>query len=176
VSGCKLLLVTVSLALTTRAMADEPLAVPQATTCSFSGSVCATRDAATVIVWRKLANGHRKTLWRAPGAGANLQVADDGLSLVEIQPWANLVERSAGPPTIILTFFRPDGPPVRVRLGEMIRNVAALPLTVSHRRWARTLGYDGRGHFQVDTVEGRRILFDPQTGRAIVIKGLPLTR
>lgn len=166
-SGNGFLCVTASLALGTAAMADQPLAVPATTVCSSSGLVCATRGPAGATVWRKLRGGTKKMLWRAPTRGTNLRVADDGLSLVDVQPWANLVERDAGPGTTIFTFFRPDGPPVRVSLGDMIRDIPALPRTVSHRSWARTFGYDGRGHFQVDTVEGRRILFNPGTGRPV---------
>lgn len=94
-------------------------------------------------------------------------VADDGRSFIEVQPWANLVEPDAGADTVIFTFHRPGSTPVYVRLGAMIRNVSALPATVSHKSWARTFGYDGHGRFQVDTVEGHRIRFDPATGRPV---------
>lgn len=151
----------------TPALADQPLGVPPSTVCSLSGSVCASREATGVAIWRKLPRGVRRPLWRAPTRSANFQVADDGLSLVDIQPWANLVEMNAGRGTTIFTFYRPRAAPVSVTLGQMIRNVAALPRTTSHRNWARTFGYDGLGHFQVDTVEGRRILFDPRTGRPV---------
>jgi hypothetical protein len=86
---------------------------------------------------------------------------------VEVQPWANLVQPDAGPDTTMFTFFRPGHPPVRVKLGEMIRDVAALPRTVSHRRWARTFGYDQDGRFHVRTIENRHIIFDPRTGHPI---------
>lgn len=154
-----------ALALSAPAAADQPRGVPASTVCSLSARVCATRGPSAVTVWRKGPGGARQDLWRAPSRGETFQVADDGRSLVEVQPWANLVDSDAGPETVIFFFHRPGARPVPVRLGDMIRNVAALPRTVSHRSWARSFGYDGRGHFQIDTAEGRRILLDPATGR-----------
>lgn len=119
-----------------------------------------------MTVWRALPAGRRRTLWVAGTRAARFEVADDGRSLVAVQPWANLVEANAGPATTMLTFYRPNAAPVPVSLGEMIRDVPALPRTVSHRHWATMLGYDGR-YYIVDTVEGRTIRFDPHSGRPV---------
>ena len=152
------------------ALADAPLGPAPAVTCSLSGRVCATREPArgTVLVWRKTAGGQRQPLWRATTRGSKLQVADDGRSLVELYPGSNLLDAAAGPDTTVLTFHRPNQAPTRVALAQVIRNPAALPRTVSHRRWARAYGYDGRGRYLLETVEGRQLLFDPQTGRPTV--------
>lgn len=152
------------------AHADAPPAPAPMTICSLSARICATREPArgTVLVSRRSPGGQSRPLWRAPTRGQNLQVADDGRSLVEFYPGSNLLELGAGRGTTVLTFHRPGVPPVRVTLGEVVRNPAGLPRTTSHRQWASTYGYDGRGHYLLETAEGRRFLFNPQTGRPVI--------
>ncbi len=145
--------------------ADAPLAPPLMRVCSLDGTACASRDPSgrMATVWRKAAN-RRSAKWRVRIASPRLDVSDDGRALVEIYPGLTLLDPDAGPATIVLVFHRPDRQPVSVRLRDVIANIARLPSTASHRQWARAFGFDGRGSFLLETVEGRSIRFDPASG------------
>lgn len=151
------------------AVADAPLAAPPTTVCSLSGKVCASRDARAhgVVIWRRLPRAGRRDLWQAPTSLANAQVADDGRSLVAAYPGANLLDADAGPTTPVLTFHRPGRSPVVVTLGQIVANPGELPCAASHRLWVRAYGYNGRGGYVVDTIDGRHLIYDPASGQLI---------
>lgn len=151
------------------AWADAPPAAPAATVCSLSGEVCATREPASrsTVVWRRLPRGGRATLWRAGVLPVNIQVSDDGRTLVELYPGSNLLDARAGPGAVVLTFHHADRAPATVRLDQVIARPEALPRTESNRLWANAYGFDAAGRYVLETAEGRRFLFDPATGRPI---------
>ncbi|WP_420138367.1 hypothetical protein [Sphingomonas sp.] len=147
--------------------ADAPPSPSLATVCSRANRTCATLagDHRSALIWRKGAGGKRLPLWKTPVDSPRISVADNGRSLVEIYPGLTLLDRSAGPDTVVLVFHRPRAIPVRVRLSEVVARPAQLPKTISHRQWARGYGFDDTGSFVLDTVEGRHIRFDPATGK-----------
>ena len=148
------------------ALADVPLVPAPATTCSLGDSACALRtaDGHTAVIWRRGAHGARLDVWRAAIVSPRLLVADDGRSLVELYPGLNLLDGAAGAATVVLVFHRPGSRPMPIRLGDVIDQPSRLPATASHRQWARTYRYDGRGSFVLMTAKRRSIRFDPATG------------
>jgi hypothetical protein len=151
----------------TIAAADSPPVPPRTLTCSLANRACAalSPDHRSAIIWRKGARGTRTGLWTAHIVSPYLAVEDSGDAMVELYPGLTLLSMEAGPETIVLVFHRRGAVPVRIRLSDVIKYPSRLPKTVSHRHWANAMGFNGRGSFVLDTVEGRYIRFDPATGR-----------
>lgn len=151
------------------AVADAPLAPPPTIVCSLSGKICASREAQvqSVVIWKRLPQAGRRNLWRAPISLANAQVADDGKSLVAAYPGANLLDADATLATPMLTFYRPGQSPVVITLGQIVTDPSVLPKTVSHRLWVRAYGYNARGDYVVNTVDGRQLIYNPANGHPI---------
>ena len=148
------------------ATADAPRATASGVVCSLNGRFCAfrTRDARSVEIRRHTGKSMLK-FWRANVVSPRLLVGDDGRSLVEIRPDLNLVDQWANACTIVLIFHRADSTAAPLRLRDISIDPARLPITISHRAWARAYGYDGRNSFIVETHDGRRLHFDPATWR-----------
>ena len=143
----KRLAIAYTLLVATPAWSDAPLAPPPAQVCSLNGVACASRDpnGRSAIVWRRGSGGTRIGVWRARITSPQLQVSDDGRSLVELYPGLNLLDPGAGPDTVVLVFHRPGLPPIAWRLRDVVVRPADLPKTVSHRQWASAYGFDGKG-------------------------------
>jgi hypothetical protein len=134
--------------------------------CSLNGRFCAFRigDARSVEIRERTGKSMRRA-WRANVVSPHFVIGNNGRSLVEIGPGLNLVDRDAKGSTTVLTFHRPGGTVAPLRLRDISLDPARLPVTASHRAWARAYGYDGRGSFVVETHDGRSLRFDPATGR-----------
>jgi predicted SnoaL-like aldol condensation-catalyzing enzyme len=54
-----------------------------------------------------------------------------------------------------------------VKLGDLLKDQSSLKRTVSHCLWGSYLGLDAKGHYVVETVEGRKLVFDVTTGKPV---------
>lgn len=112
-----------------------------------------------------LAQGERDLLWRVTGWYAHpTLISNDGRSLVRFGPWA------ARPITeeLALAFYR-DGEEIkRYVVADLIKDENSVQRTVSHYTWqAQDNEWPGKiedGHFQLRTIEGKRVTFDLETG------------
>jgi len=66
--------------------------------------------------------------------------------------------------TVVVTFYRKGEVVRKVRISDVIRELANLELTASHYRWGRMEGFDADGHFVIRTVEDRALAFDVDDG------------
>ena len=159
-----LLLVVFARLMAGAAMADAPPLAPGSRICSAGRHVCASGDAATrrTSIWKRAA-GAGRPIWSIAGLHSDLLLADDGSSVVTF-PAGFLLGAAPQPSETALMFHRPGRAPVSYTLGQLVAAPAKLPRSVSHRLWLRSADYTASGLFAVETVEGRRYLFDPRTG------------
>ncbi len=65
---------------------------------------------------------------------------------------------------VMLYFFREGKLINYVTLDQLIKDPENLQRTVSHIYWGNYLGFDEEGHYVLETVENRKIVFDVKTG------------
>jgi hypothetical protein len=155
------------------AAADEPLAKPwPKTVCSANSSYCAVMDPASWTTEVRIGEAG-EVLWSMAGwfrlaalsdDGQTLVAGYDGQTLVAGYDGMNLLPLDYSPDLVILTFYRRGAPVAEVTLDDVIDDFAALERTVSHYLWGHYLGFDQRGRYLIETVDGRNTAFDPTTG------------
>ena len=145
-------------------LGDEPLAAPSLKTeCSPSGDICAEMDPERGTTVFRQADGNHAVLWKMPGWFRVAFVADDGKHLVTGYDGSNLLARR-DPNETMLDFWN-EGRLLRsVSLKELLPDLNRLEQTVSHWYWGYYVGFDPNGQFVVETVDGKRHLYDVSTG------------
>lgn len=146
---------------------DQPLPQP-ATHTSFSANKawCAVSDLEkSVTRVHRVSNGRpADARWQIAGWHRHIDVSDDGEYLVIGYDGWNLLPRDYDKDMIMLSIYCKGHLVRAIRLRELIRRFWRLRRTVSHYHWGTFSGFDGRGGYLVETVEGR-LVFDLATGR-----------
>ncbi|MGH2360563.1 MAG: hypothetical protein ACRDGM_08485 [bacterium] len=151
--------------------ADEPLPAPQTYTIYSNNkrfqAVLDAQRLVTTIYRVAISKGEPAAkLWEMPGWFRVAALADDGEHLVTGYDGGNLLRMHDTDDETMLTFYRKGSPIRRVPLREIIPDRKVLRRTVSHYLWGSCRGFDAKGRFLVQTVDGREIAYDPMTGRA----------
>ena len=95
----------------------------------------------------------------------NLHVSDDGLHVVTGYNGLNLLPmKFVASDLVVLTFWREGAVVRRIRLGEVFADLSVLEPTISHYNWGGTRGFNSSGLFELWTVDGRVLEYDPETG------------
>ena len=119
------------------------------------------------VVYAVDRSGRPVPLWEIPGWFRVAMLSNDGASLVTGYDGSNLLDQGFSPEDIMLTFYHRGRLTTVIRLKELVADPGKLPSTVSHWRWGEYLGFDEVNRFQVKTVEGKLLSFDPVTGKRL---------
>lgn len=153
-----------------RLCADTPLPPPEAKEVwSPNKRFCAAMDpkARTTVVYRVAKDGHRTRSWTMKGWFRVAHLADDGEHLVVGHDGINLLPTNVAKEEPMIRFFKRGKLFNIVALGELQPDLKKLKRTVSHYHWGSYLGFDKEGHYVVETVDGRKLAFDVNTGMAV---------
>jgi hypothetical protein len=157
-----------SLTIQAELFADKPLSPPDVQEVwSPNKQFCAVMDPqpATTTVYRIESDGKRTKQWSMPGWFRVAHLADDGEHLVVGHGGINLLPVNVTKDEHMIEFFTKGKLVNTVTLGELLRDQSSLKRTVSHYLWGNYLGLDEKGHYVVETVEGRKLVFDVTTGK-----------
>lgn len=137
------------------ARADAPPVPLPATTvaCSADRVLCSTIDRR-----RGTTTMRRGTtvLWTAASAPPAAALSGDGEVIVERWRPGGVLALDDGPATTVFVIRNHGAVVRRIRLADVIARPAALPRSVSLRRWSRVDYFDGDAYV-IDTEEGRRV-------------------
>jgi len=150
--------------------ADTPLPPPQIRDIwSGNKQYCAVLDPkfATTTVYRVQPDGRRVKQWAMHGWFRVAFLDDRGDYLVCGHDGINLLPLKVAQDEPMLRFFKRGELIGIVTLGELLQSPSSMKRTASHYLWGNCLGMDARGHFVVETVEGKKIAFDPTTGQRV---------
>ena len=75
-----------------------------------------------------------------------------------------MVGLDANENTIILTIWKNGHKSSEIKLGQILKTIGSLERTVSHYHWGINKGFIYSGEFEIETVEGKRVLVNPETG------------
>ena len=106
----------------------------------------------------------KKTLWSMYGWFRVAGLSSDGKHLVTGFQGMNLLPINHKEDEVMLYFFREGKLIHYVTLDQLIEDPDNLQRTVSHIYWGNYLGFDEEGHYVLETVENRKIVFDVKTG------------
>lgn len=149
-------------------LADAPLAAPALkTVCSPNGVYCAVMDPNTSLTRVHRAGRANETLWSMTGWFRVAALSDDGKHLVTGYDGMNLLPLDYAPDTVVLTFHKRGEVIRRVKLSDVVGDLAKLQPTVSHLYWGHYVGFNETGRYVIETVEGRRLAFDVATGQLV---------
>ena len=98
-------------------------------------------------------------VWTVDWFSYKVYLSKNGRYLVRMGPWASSPSNEA------FSFFA-DGKLLKTyKVEDIVRDVAALPHTVSHFEWEKNTGLDdAAGTFNASTLEGGDFIFDLATG------------
>jgi hypothetical protein len=98
-------------------------------------------------------------VWTVDWFSYKVYLSKNGKYLVRMGPWASSGSNEA------FSFFA-DGKLVKTyKVEDIVRDVAALPHTVSHFEWEKNTGLDdAAGAFNASTLDGGDFVFDLATG------------
>ena len=151
--------------------ADEPLPQPEVKEVwSPNKKFCAVMDPKpmTTTIFRVENDGKRTKSWAMKGWFRVAHLADDGEHLVVGNGGINLLLLNVTKDEPIIEFFKRGELIKTVTLGELLKDQSSLKRTVSHYLWGNYLGLDENGYYVVETVEGRKLLFDVTTGKPAI--------
>lgn len=152
------------------ALADAPLepSGSHRPSCSLNGRWCvepASQEDGVRVFER--AAGKSALVWTAPAkVYGRVAVTNDGACVIGFAS-GNLIALDAKPSDWAFTVVCKGGGLHVLPMDKFIADFSALPRTVSHRRWAESLGLDDHDRLVVRTVEGRAFVIDPHDGRLI---------
>ena len=156
-------------ALWTVARADTPLFPPeQYDTCSPNGIHCAhvdPQEGTTIYLIDDL--GNRIVLWSMAGWFRDLYVSDGGMDVVTGYGGLNLLATNYSSDWVMLTFWHKGMVVREVQLKDMFKDLSVLERTVSHYHWGSTRGFNKVGRFEVMTVDGRVLEYEPPSGKLV---------
>jgi hypothetical protein len=164
-------LVAVSLSLcllhANRVLADGPLPAPELLKIkSPNGKYFAVLDPAkkeTAVFAQTGKDGKEHLLWKMPGWFRDARVADDGEHLVIGYDGINLIPLNYQADQVMVTLIDRGKTVKSITLKQIIGDFKHLQKTVSHYNWGTISGIDKKDQFTVETVEGRKIVYDAAT-------------
>jgi hypothetical protein len=121
----------------------------------------------TTTLYRKSSTGKLHRLWSMYGWFRFLLVSDDGDHVVIAPDEMNLIPTDYKPDMVMLYFVRRGLLKRCIRLPQIIHDRTALIRTSSHYFWGVPLGFNARNQLETDTVEGKVLMFDPDTGALV---------
>lgn len=129
----------------------------------------------TTEVYRWVWPTRTEKIWEKPGWGCDSFLSDDGEYLVVGDSEGGQLSRNYNLDRVMLTFYRRDTVIRTVSLREIMLDVQKNALwSDCSSLWGGYAGFVGGQRFAVDTVEGRRLVYDFTTGTRIEI--LPSTK
>jgi hypothetical protein len=117
----------------------------------------------------------RKKLWMMPGWFRVAFLADDGEHLVIGHEGGNLLPLTVENSDILAYFVRKGEVVATATLADLVENKSSLRRTASHYHWGEYLGIDEDCRFRVQTVEGKKLWFEVQTGKRVRSAGTEAT-
>jgi hypothetical protein len=101
----------------------------------------------------------RALVWTVDWYAQSVEVSSDGTHIIRLGPWPTSTSQEA------VSFFA-NGTLLRTyRIRELVSIPWALPRTVSHFRWQKTIQFDDSAlTFTVTTLDGNRFVFDVRSG------------
>ena len=129
----------------------------------------------STLVYRRVLGAKADLLWQMPRWLYNPYLSDDGQCMVDAYYGVNLVPRNYDPDQVMMTFFNAGKLVGTVRLRELIRDFRHMEPSVSHYSWGDFIGFVSLNRFAVETVEGRRLVFDATTGKLVADQPSPET-
>ena len=163
-----LVLATVAYLPGKEAAGDTPLPPPQKKEV-WCGShhYCAVMDSRLRLTTVFKVDGNTRTkLWAMPGWYRVAFLADDGERLVIGHEGINLLPANTENSDILAYFVRKREVVATATLADIVEK-SHLRRTASHLNWGEYLGIDEDCRFRVQTVEGKRLWFDVQTGKRV---------
>lgn len=148
--------------------ADTPLPPPQRKEV-WCGShhYCAVMDPRLRLTTVYKVDGNTRTkLWAMLGWYRVAFLADDGEHLVVGHDGINLLPTNVESSDILAYFVRKGEVVATATLADIVEK-SHLRRTASHLHWGEYLGIDEDCRFRVQTVEGKRLWFDVQTGKRV---------
>ncbi len=113
------------------------------------------------------ATAPRTPLWEMEGYRSILFLADDGQHLVQGYKGGNLLDAHVTPDDMFLTFFVPSRQAGSITVGELFPHLDQLPRTASNITWGNFWGFDSAKRFAIVLSDGRKIVFDADTGKQV---------
>jgi hypothetical protein len=165
-----LLLLILTITIQATLLADTPLPPPaMKEVWSPNKQFCAVMDPKpmTTTIYRVEGEGKRNKQWAMQGWFRVAHLADDGEHLVVGHGGINLLPLNVTKDEPMIDFFKRGERIKTVTLGELLKDQSSLKRTVSHYLWGSYLGLDEKGHYAVETVEGRKLVFDVTTGKPL---------
>jgi hypothetical protein len=156
-------------------LADSPLPPPEVKEVwSPNKKFCAVMNPTpmTTTVFRVEDDGKRTKSWAMQGWFRVANLTDDGEHLVVGNGGINLLPLNVTKNEAMIEFFKRGKLISTVTLGELLKDQSNLQRTVSHYAWGNYLGLDEKGHYIVETVEGRKLAFDVPTGKRLTYEAL----
>ncbi|MBX9686988.1 MAG: hypothetical protein K2X27_09815 [Candidatus Obscuribacterales bacterium] len=152
------------------ACADSPLPPPSyETVFSANKKYCISTDPDKKISEVSIVDksGNKSKFWSMPGYFRNLFLANDGEHLVIGYDGQNLLPLNYKSSLPMLTFVHKGKNIKTVLLKELIPDSSKLEKTASHWHWGDYSGFDSSGNFQIETVDHRKLKYDPATGKIL---------
>ena len=155
--------------------ADDPLPPPSVVEAkSANGKYVAVSDPDTKTTTISSARGDtgkaNVRLWDVSGWYRHLWLSDDGGVLVAGYDGFNLLPKSHAKDEVLLRFFALGNEAGKVTLDQVISDESHLKKTASHLEWGRYKGFDEQGHFVIETVEGKELVYDAVGGAHLLEK------
>jgi hypothetical protein len=142
---------------------DEPERI-ESKNKQFFAEPSANRKA--TIVYRR-SKPKNVEIWRMARWPYHAYLSDDGEYLTIGYPGNNLLDLDCTPALPMLQFYRRGALFRSVTLGEVIVDMKSLQRTVSHYSWGYYRGHLGPNTVALDTIEGRRLIYDVTTGALV---------
>jgi len=103
-------------------------------------------------------------IWSMAGAPEHAWLSNDGMSLVAGYEGFNLASADYRKDQVMFSFYREGELTRQIRLNELISDFSQLQRIDANYRWATYIEANVCGFLAVETVEGRKILFNMTTG------------
>lgn len=114
--------------------------------------------------------GRRKKFWAMDGCFEMLGLLNDGKHLVLGYRGTNMIPIDYKKDQVMLSFINRGNLINRIRLNQLITDFSKLQKINSGYYWGRYLGLNSAGYYVIQSVEGKRMLFDVKTGKPIKFK------
>jgi hypothetical protein len=159
----RLFTIITGLVLSHNSYADSPPVAPMLTReCSLNGVYCIESDPEknlTTITKKgaaspigRISGWHR---WMFISNEGNVVIGYDGVNLVPID--IKMTEP-------VFYFYKKDKLIKTIVLGYLYQRKSQMQPTVSHYAWIDDVRFDAKNHLQVKLIDGRKIIFDSNTG------------
>lgn len=137
----------------------------------FFAAVSPDRKITTVYkVYRHGNIGRFKEFWSMDGCFQVSWLSNDGKYLVGGYEGLNFLPLDYTKDQVMLSFFECGELISEVRLNQLITDFSRLQKTESGYHWGKYLGLNAAGYLVVETVEGKKVLFDVSIGKNVEFK------